>query len=362
MEILIALLCIIGQIWIISDLPLAVKDKNKLLAGVFFLEFFILLGFRDISVLGDTDSYAYHFNKIFNKETPFYIIKKSDRFSYGYLLFEQFFYQEISSSFLCYNIVTTLLILGGTILFFYRNSLCLWLVLYLFVVTKLVFSEAIALRQGLGLVSLLIGFNSLFAKKYIRYICSVLVAMMFHSSAFIMLLVPLLYSDAINFKLKKYGLLLFSMFVFVFYEIVFVKYIDVGERYQGASEKNGFFSLIGLFNTLVAVITYLYVSYLEGCFCEKDKLIELHGFKLVTLFYLIFSVFSIRLFVFGRFTIYFLPLVIVYISFLYQHTVFNKNVRLITALYLFIQTISFLFIMYYRPEWTKILPYSFYQS
>ena len=29
MEILIALLCIIGQIWIISDLPLAVKDKNK---------------------------------------------------------------------------------------------------------------------------------------------------------------------------------------------------------------------------------------------------------------------------------------------------------------------------------------------
>ena len=62
MEILIALLCIIGQIWIISDLPLAVKDKNKLLAGVFFLEFFILLGFRDISVLGDTDSYAYHFN------------------------------------------------------------------------------------------------------------------------------------------------------------------------------------------------------------------------------------------------------------------------------------------------------------
>lgn len=76
MEILIALLCIIGQIWIISDLPLAVKDKNKLLAGVFFLEFFILLGFRDISVLGDTDSYAYHFNKIFNKETPFYIIKK----------------------------------------------------------------------------------------------------------------------------------------------------------------------------------------------------------------------------------------------------------------------------------------------
>ena len=46
MEILIALLCIIGQIWIISDLPLAVKDKNKLLAGVFFLEFFILLGFH----------------------------------------------------------------------------------------------------------------------------------------------------------------------------------------------------------------------------------------------------------------------------------------------------------------------------
>lgn len=83
--------------------------------------------------------------------------------------------------------------------------------------TKLVFSEAIALRQGLGLVSLLIGFNSLFAKKYIRYICSVLVAMMFHSSAFIMLLVPLLYSDAINFKLKNMDcfyflcLFLFSM-------------------------------------------------------------------------------------------------------------------------------------------------------
>jgi len=47
MEILIALLCIIGQIWIISDLPLAVKDKNKLLAGVFFLEFFILSNFRN---------------------------------------------------------------------------------------------------------------------------------------------------------------------------------------------------------------------------------------------------------------------------------------------------------------------------
>lgn len=110
-----------------------------------------------------------------------------------------------------------MLILGGTILFFYRNSLCLWLVLYLFVVTKLVFSEAIALRQGLGLVSLLIGFNSLFAKKYIRYTCSVLIAMMFHSSAFIMFLVPLLYSNAISFKIKNMDcfyflcLFLFSM-------------------------------------------------------------------------------------------------------------------------------------------------------
>lgn len=360
--ILISLLCIIAELWIISDLELSEKDKNKLYFGVIFLEFFIILGFRDISVLGDTDSYAYHFNKILNKVTPFYIVKANDRFSIGYLIFEQFIYQEVSSSFLFYNIVTTFLILGSSLLFFYKYSASLPLTLYLFIVSKLVFSEAIALRQGLALSFLLLGYGFLFKDKNIKYIVCVLLASTFHSSAWILFLIPLLCIKSISFKIKRNILLAIACFVFIVFETLLHGYIDVGERYQNASEKAGFFSLVGVFNMLVALMAYGYTMYMERLAKKNEMNLNFEELRLITLLYFIVSTMSIRLFVFERFAIYFLPLVFVYISYLYYDLKYIKSARVATFLFLFAQTVSSLFVMCYRPEWTKILPYSFYQS
>ncbi len=336
--------------------------KSKLCIWVFFIQFFIVFALRDYTVLCDTDAYYYHYNRIKSWE-PFYMLSSKERFETGYLLLERFTHNVLELNFLGFQIITTLIILGVTMWYIYRNSSCTWFAIFIFVVTRGLFSEMIAVRQGLAIAIGLLVFSLLKKDKYIWSVCVIFVAAVFHTSAlFLLILIPI-YMNGISIRHKEIFLVGSTIIAFTMYgffandlspEVAYSAYAKTRVAQKGIN-------LVGLFHTLNAVVIFMYAHFLKSNL-KREKL-QIYIRKpdhLVLWLYVGTAVVSIRLFVIGRLLLYFLPVISVYISNLYADRRKTKYVQLASFMFCCIMICSFLFVMEVRPEWTRILPYKFY--
>lgn len=363
----IAILLLLFEFYAIYSTYLSYNEKNKLCAIIFFVEFFIIIAFRDVSVLNDTKGYALHFSKI-NSDIPFYITKASDRFETGYLIFEQFIHNKISSSFLVYDIITTTIILGSSVFFFYKHSSCVWIALFLFSI-NLMFSEIIAVREGLAISVSLWGYYFLEKKNYLVYLLFVGIAYLLHSSAIILLVLLLV---QLKWKTPKWRTFIIILSIFVFYfftEIIMMSWHDDDSIYKTTMLKKGFFALIGVFNSISATVLTCYIYFLriqsknnneDSTIIDENYNEEDNFFISVVLINLIVSVFSIRVFVFQRFSMYLMPYTFTYASTLYVNQHHNPKIKIWTTAYLLFAIFMFVYEKTVRPEWINLLPYKFY--
>lgn len=210
------------------------EAKNRL--AIFFFSYIyltIIIGLR-FNIGGDSYFYYLYFDQIDAKEI----------FDGEYLyqpLFEFIFRiaKGIYPSFVIFQIIHALILNTVLFIFIYRNSINFLFSLLLCLIAFYINFSVEILRESLAVVSFLISYSYMRERKWIIYYTLVFIAILFHLSALILIILPL-FKD---FKINKKFLLLLSFFMIIMMEsnkisVVFGSFNEIYEKiifYSGVS-------------------------------------------------------------------------------------------------------------------------------
>lgn len=342
------------------------RRKSKLCMTLLFLQFWIFYGFRHYTVLPDTETYYQIYTHLSTK-LRFGDFDSSDRFGIAYQSIEYLFRNNLDLSFVWFLSFVTFFILWGSFRFFYKYSPITWIPLFLFVISLDIFSNLIAIRQGIALSIGLMSFPLLVKKRYIVYTIMIIIAYMFHSSALGYILLVPVFMEGISYKTKIWIVLGGGLSIFIAYSFIF----DIIESVSGhpssyvmSSKSKDGLNLIGLFSSLRTFGIIMVILYLRRMCIKRQKLISPfdEALFIIALLNLAISIFGIRFWIMGRFRLYFDPFLFIFIPILYNRVKNYSKARIaLNILFLYIIFCS-LFLAYVRPEWIGLFPYKFYGS
>lgn len=360
--IIIAVFCL--EIFLMSQ-DKTFRGKSRLCATVIFVQFLLLLGFRDPSVLCDTDGYYFTYRRL----SPALLLGDYDphsRFDIGYQSLEYLFRNDLGLSFMWFEAFVAGAFLAGTIYFLYRYSSLTWLTMFLIVISLYMCNSIIAMRQSVAIGVGLAGFPLLQRRRYLAYALVALLAMSFHNSAVgFFLLIPLMW-DGLSYKMKVWLIVGSGFAAFLGYSVVFQSLNEhqfYGGAYVTTSLDKGGVTMVGLFAFIRTAVFVAYILYLRHLLKDRyvypERRLEETVF-LICLLDLAISAFAIRFWIMGRFKLYFDPFIYAYVATLYPAMRRSRRVRYATWLLFAFAVASTIFFLSYRPEWVNLLPYKFY--
>lgn len=356
--IILAILFITIQTFLLTRL-IKVSDnvKYKIIALLVFFQLFLPAALRHSDVYNDTSMYIHHFEKI-NPKKVFSIDYKS-RFEVGYQVLENFIFLKISKSPIALMIITSLLIQASHIIFFYRYSKELWFSVFLYLGFTYYFFTVSGIRQSIAISIFNFSFIFLINKKWIFYVISIICAAQFHSSAYLLLCLPIFYKIRISKKLLiTYTVFVLFCFVFLkdilyWYYTYFPKYGDhyLAEQWISKSKIGTYFIIFT--NVLGLVIVLKNNNFKDYSFEEKYMLFSY--FMVIT-----FLIFSLKISVFSRVTYYFVPATIVILANSCWKIKNNFYRNIMYSFWVVFLLCEIMVILLYRPNWFNIVPYKFY--
>lgn len=356
--IILAILFITIQVFFLSRL-IKVSDliKYKIIALLVFFQLFLPAALRHVDVYNDTGMYVNHFKKINPKNVL--SIDYNSRFEKGYQILENFIFLKISKSPIALLFFTSLFIQASHIIFFYRYSKILWFSIFLYLGLTYYFFTVSGIRQSIAISIFNFSFIFLINKKWIFYAISIFCAAMFHSSAYLLLCLPILYNIRISIKL----LILYTVFVlicFLFLKDILNLYYTYFPKYGAnylaeqwiSKSKIGTYIII-LTNFIGFLIVLKKFNFKDYSYTEKYMLFS---YMMV----LTFLIFSLKISVISRFTYYFIPATIVMLAnscWKIKNNVYRNIIYSFWVIFLVCQVAV---ILVYRPNWFTIVPYKFY--
>jgi hypothetical protein len=188
-----------------------VSEKSHDLGLIFI--FLILFGFgalRSVSVGGDNERYVIYFNYAY---LPLLEYITTFRHEIGYLLLNKLFYM-IFKSYRSILVFTSLIYSYSLLRFIRRNSKSPPMSLYLAITSYFLGASFNNIRQSIAISFLLIGFEFIKERKFIKFIFFVLVSASFHRSSIIFIILYFLYDKKIS---MRYFLLVISTGVVIFF-------------------------------------------------------------------------------------------------------------------------------------------------
>lgn len=228
------------------------KIYKKILILLLFSFVFLFAGMRSSDIGTDTNNYAYIIDNLKNYnisvlEPLFYILLKSiDKIFYGELRYVVLFcFFSFFTWFAFFKSIVANKISVG--LFFIVG----------FSQTNLFFDQFNTIRQLLSMSIVFFALPLIFNKKYTKYYIYIIFASLFHYSALIALLFPLLYF----FKNYWKTVVIVSAFLLYFlYEFIFKFFILINERYDSYKEEALVVNFIGngalIFNLLILILVF----------------------------------------------------------------------------------------------------------
>lgn len=206
-------------------------------------------------------------------------------------------------------------------------------------------------RQMIALSIVLFGIKYIQEQKMVRYISIIIIAMLFHTTAIIML--PFYWISRIKIKNKlKYVFLievilgLFARRILLFIVQIFPKYIGfVNSRYD---IQGGNYTMLLLLNIILIATYWVIVKNREN----NDEIIKISLNAIVLAIFL--QILGYSMGIFGRIVSYYSIYSILIIPYLINRY-FPKNRRIANA----IVTVSLLFIFYILTKNSVIVPYAF---
>lgn len=335
------------------------KNKKIFLILSFFILTFIA-AFRSYNVGVDTKQYYHAFIKtIYLDFSNLNLL----RYEFGFSLLCKIL-SNINNNPQILIIVSSIFINFAVAKFIYKNSTNVYISTIMYIVFNFFFAYMNIMRQAIAIAILLIGYEKLKEKKYIKYSLYIFIATLFHgSSVLALLLIPI---SKMKYNKRNLLIVFISVFLcFIFGKNIFLLIARLSPRlfeYVGGS-----FDAENYFGALIESSIY-FVTFIFGLYCLSANKLKNEYLKFkdninlntkIVAMALIISVMVMRVSIFNRF----LPLFSIYLIIWipdFLSCVSNKNRTFYTTLLLIFYIAYFCIVMIYRPEWYGVLPYSFF--
>ena len=161
-----------------------------------FVLLFVFFGFRDITVLNDTPHYYGHYyhkahlvSYLHESIFKFHLL---DKFEYGYQILVHFLIKYVSKNSYTIIILSSFIFTVGNLWFISRQTKQIALVCFLMIISGVLFDQYSMIRQSIAIMIFYRAYFLLKEDKYTKYSILILLASQFHTSALMLLVLPLL--------------------------------------------------------------------------------------------------------------------------------------------------------------------------
>lgn len=351
------------SILLLLGLLITIKNKRyeKILPALFkFLSFsvlFILSGFRGLSVGTDTSMYVRVFNRVGGLSD---LDMHKGRFEFIYRLFECTIAQFTSNPHILLilsSFITLLLIY----VVFYKESRLPWFSVLMFIMLMFFYDSMNMMRQYMAVALTCMAVHFFIKDKKIMFIFLAVIAGLFHTSAFmILILFPLSY---INLNSgKRYIYILVSIIIALGIGKLLPIMIRIMPGYEGYLTSDQYFQqnqLGAILKSMVYFLFFLIVEYSYRKNSDGGKKEQIEYWMALLGFAITLS--SVNGSILSRIGIYFAVMFCVSVpNSLVKIT--NKKNKTYLAIGIISGCLMYnLVILIWRPYWSGVLPYIFWQ-
>ena len=334
------------------------KRRLKIETVLCFIALFIFFGFRDITVLNDTADYYGHFRYILqytnNLSRPIYNIDPYDRFEPAYQIFENIL-GKITKEPYAIIMVSSFIISYSYLKFikkFTHNiSLCVFILLTM---SNLTFMYS-GIRQGLATCIFFLAYPYLIDKSLLRYYCLVFVAIFFHISACVLLILPMFH----YFNLNKKNIIasgFISLMISGNIMTLLEPYVADSNYYETQLEQESmaFAVILNIATALFFILWSFYIKKRYNINLGKSKLLWW-----ISISSLYIQICSVKFSILSRCSYYFFVfIVILLLSHIFTiPKQYKTNHILLLLLFVMVRCVSILIL---KNEWYHLYPYSFF--
>lgn len=342
--------------YILYSLIRSVKQRVTIESIVCFLLLFSFFGFRDLSILNDTAHYYDHFRHLIKYDSffkhPFYYINPHERFEPAFQIFERILGYLTSEP---YSIIMISALVISFMSIWFINKFTHHVALYtFFLLTSLCLTAMYSsIRQSLAMCIFFIAFTYLLNKKWLGYYLLIIAAMFFHSSAFILLFLPILDKIELN---KKNVILTFcvSFVVFIFLDTLLEVIGTTDSVYYQIQMKRETIPLAVILDLLTIVLFLILCVHIR-----RQYNIDKNDCKLLwwtSILNLSVIMCSLRFIVLVRFAKYFFPItIILLLSHIFTVEGRERNKYLYCMIFFIL--LRFVSILLLKNEWYHLYPY-----
>ncbi len=341
---IICLLSIPALSIILKLIPCRISTRHKILCAIVGFELFIIAAFRSTTVGIDLENYLPMFYTI--AELPF-----KDIFSItwepGYLIFNKLL-SYISSDGRCLLIGTSLFIIVGYVTFIYKNLTSPWIGLFLFVALGLFTNSFNIIRQSMALVIVLHSLKYIHTQEYFKYFLSIFLAALFHVTAAICFVIPIINHLKVN--LGNFTILLLCSIIIIpliansilsyAMQIIFSEY-SLGDKSSGG------------FNMLIVLIVLTLISIL---FSFKSNANKLYCNMMALACCL--QIVSLQFSLFARVVTYFSSILIILVPSIVER-LNSTETRIITTIMTLVIGLTYFILVVLNNDLSGVVPYSF---
>ena len=242
---------------------LKIKNFKSIFINISFITLFLFLALRSENIGTDLKNYKlfFEYNNIFKLK---YLITFSEP---GYALYSFIIFKLFSGSFRWLLIITAVISLIGPYHFIkkYSNNYLLSIIIYI-CLNYYIFLFS-GLRQSIAISILLLSIDSIFNKRFIRFIIYLIVAIMFHKSSIVFL--PAYFLNCFDIR-KKHIPILFIIIAVCFvlrFKIMHIFSLFLYDEYSLLNNTNSGFKLLIVYLGFFIFITF----FKERVILENEK-------------------------------------------------------------------------------------------
>ncbi|MBR2743991.1 MAG: EpsG family protein [Clostridia bacterium] len=326
--------------------------KSNLFLILSFSIIAILMSMRTYSTGTDTNMYVHAFEK-------FSQYKWSSTIFGGY--YEPLYViTNIIISYISYNpriliICTSLFICYAFYRFIKDNSNNYLLSVLMFICLLFFYSAMNTIRQYLAISIILLGFDFVKRKRFIPYVITIVIAVLFHTSAFVGILIYPLYNMKYS-KLRVIGIFVVAILVNIFISDVVNQVYDLFNRTNYYSNRIGQENISNLIHIFVFLSMYIFSILLVKKSQNKNEKNDFYFYIFVVA--AACSLIAMKMNVLSRISAYFSIFTIICLPNIITDNLKTEKNKLI--IYYSISIILLIYssiIIYFRPEWNSAFRY-----
>lgn len=323
-----------------------------------FILLFIFWGLRDLPILNDTNHYYLAQLLLLNSPSfancTYYFIDPDSIWQPGFQIV-QCLIGKLWNDPYALIMISALVVISFTLWFIKQYTNQYALIVFFMLSFGILGGQISAMRQGWAMCVFYVACYYIEKKKIVITILLILLAMQFHSSAYVLFL--LLGLNYLSFSKKHFFWIMLGGITFLILLSPILQMLDYGDsKYiETAAEREGIavaaLLILAMQLILLAVIYYQTKKYNIA----KPSSLILWG----TVLSLIFNMAAIPIQVFNRFTVYFgiFQFLLLIHCLKYVH---NSRRIIILSFFMFLSLAKTAIVIEYRNEWSHMVPYSFF--